>query len=49
MKRKIWPWAVAAAVFAADRITKALAKGIPEGGHRLRGFALCGNRFLGSG
>ena len=35
MKRKIWPWAVAAAVFAADRITKALAKGIPEGGQVL--------------
>ena len=35
MKRKTWPWAVAAAVFAADRITKALAKGIPEGGQVL--------------
>ena len=30
--RKVWPWAIAAAVFIADRITKILAPGIPEGG-----------------
>ena len=30
--RKVWPWAVAAAVFIADRITKMLAPGIPESG-----------------
>ena len=30
--RKVWPWAVAAAVFIADRVTKILAPGIPENG-----------------
>lgn len=30
--RKVWPWAVAAAVFLADRVTKILAPGIPENG-----------------
>ena len=30
--RKVWPWAVAAAVFIADRVTKILALGIPENG-----------------
>ena len=30
--RKLWPWAVAAAVFIADRVTKILAPGIPENG-----------------
>ena len=29
---KVWPWAVAAAVFIADRVTKILAPGIPENG-----------------
>jgi signal peptidase II len=33
--RKVWPWAIAAAVFIADRITKILAPGIPEGGRVL--------------
>ncbi len=33
--RKIWPWAIAAGVFAADRVTKILAPGIPEGGQIL--------------
>ena len=28
--RKVWPWAVAAAVFIADRVTKILAPGIPD-------------------
>ena len=32
MNRRTWPWATAAAVFTADRITKILAPGIPEGG-----------------
>lgn len=30
--RKVWPWAVAAVVFIADRVTKILAPGIPENG-----------------
>ena len=30
--RKIWPWSIAAGVFAADRITKILSAGIPEEG-----------------
>ena len=30
--RKVWPWAVAAAVFIADRVMKILAPGIPENG-----------------
>lgn len=30
--RKVWPWAVAAAVFIADRVTKILAPGIPKNG-----------------
>ena len=30
--RKVWPWAVAAAVFIADRVTKILTPGIPENG-----------------
>ena len=30
--RKVWPWAVAAEVFIADRVTKILAPGIPENG-----------------
>lgn len=30
--RKVWSWAVAAAVFIADRVTKILAPGIPENG-----------------
>jgi signal peptidase II len=33
--KRIWPWALAAAVFAADRVTKMLAPGIPEGGQAL--------------
>ena len=32
MIKKIWPWTVAAAVFAADRVTKILSPGIPEEG-----------------
>lgn len=35
MKRRIWPWAAAAAVFVTDRITKILAPGIPENGQVL--------------
>ena len=35
MKRRIWPGLTAVAVFAADRITKILAKGIPENGQTL--------------
>ena len=35
MKRKVWPWLVAAAVLIADRITKILAPGIPEDGQVL--------------
>ena len=35
MKRKVWPWLVAAAVLVADRITKILAPGIPEDGQVL--------------
>ena len=31
-KRKVWPWAVAAGVFALDRVTKILAANIPEEG-----------------
>ena len=30
--KKFWPWLIAAAVLAADRVTKILARGIPEGG-----------------
>ena len=30
--RNVWPWAGAAAVFIADRVTKILAPGIPENG-----------------
>ena len=30
--KKFWPWLIAAAVLAADRVTKVLARGIPEGG-----------------
>ena len=30
--RKIWPWGIAAAVFAADRTAKILAPGIPGDG-----------------
>ena len=33
--KRIWPWTIAAAVFAADRVTKMLAPGIPEGGQAL--------------
>ena len=33
--RKIWPWGIAAAVFAADRLTKILASGIPREGQVL--------------
>lgn len=33
--KRIWPWTLAAAVFAADRVTKMLAPGIPEGGQAL--------------
>ena len=32
MIRKAWPWLTAAAVFAADRVTKILAVNIPEDG-----------------
>ena len=35
MKKRIWPGLTAAAAFAADRITKILAKDIPEGGQTL--------------
>ena len=35
MDRKIWPWAIAAAVFIADRVTKILAPRIPEDGQAL--------------
>ena len=35
MIRKIWPWLIAAGVFGLDRLTKALARGIPEGGQTL--------------
>ena len=35
MKKKIWPWAIAAGVFIADRITKILASRIPEEGQAL--------------
>lgn len=35
MSRKIWPWAIAAAVFIADRATKILAPRIPEDGQAL--------------
>ena len=35
MNRKVWPWAIALAVFAADRITKELAPGIPAEGQTL--------------
>ena len=30
--KKVWPWLIALAVLAADRVTKILARGIPEGG-----------------
>ena len=30
--KKFWPWLIAASVLAADRVTKILARGIPEGG-----------------
>ena len=30
--KRIWPWLIALAVLAADRVTKILARGIPEGG-----------------
>ncbi len=33
--KKIWPWGIAAAVFAADRVTKILAPGIPGDGRTL--------------
>ena len=33
--RKVWPWAVAAVVFIADRTTKMLAPGIPKNGQVL--------------
>ena len=33
--KKIWPWGIAAAVFAADRATKILAPRIPEDGQVL--------------
>ena len=33
--KKIWPWVIAAAVLAADRITKILAPGIPREGQVL--------------
>ena len=33
--RKLWPWAIAAAVFIADRVTKILAPRIPEDGQAL--------------
>ena len=33
--RKIWPWGIAAAVFAADRVTKILAPRIPAEGQVL--------------
>ena len=33
--RKIWPWGIAAAVFAVDRVTKILAPGIPADGQVL--------------
>ena len=33
--KKIWPWVIAAAVLAADRITKILAPGIPLEGQVL--------------
>jgi len=33
--RKLWPWAIAAAVFIADRVTKILAPGIPAAGQVL--------------
>ena len=35
MKRKVWPWMIAAAVLAADRATKILAPGIPPEGQAL--------------
>ena len=35
MKRKVWPWMIAAAVLAADRATKVLAPGIPPEGQVL--------------
>ena len=35
MDRKIWPWAIAAAIFIADRVTKILAPRIPEDGQAL--------------
>ena len=35
MNRKVWPWAIALAVFAADRITKELAPRIPAEGQVL--------------
>ena len=33
--RKIWPWCIAAGVFAADRLTKILSAGIPAEGQVL--------------
>lgn len=33
--KRIWPWAAAAAVFIADRVTKILAPGIPPDGQVL--------------
>ena len=30
--KKVWPWLIALAVLAVDRVTKILARGIPEGG-----------------
>ena len=33
--KKIWPWGIAAAVFAADRVTKILAPRIPAEGQVL--------------
>ena len=33
--RKIWPWCIAAGVFAADRLTKTLSEGIPAEGQAL--------------
>ena len=33
--KKIWPWGIAAAVFAADRVTKILAPRIPAEGQGL--------------
>lgn len=35
MKRKGWPWWIALAVIAADRVTKELAPGIAPGGREL--------------